>query len=91
MAFDTRSKTKGDRPEKKSNFRKLPVTVNLQTLRDKLETSNGKLLEVEKRKIVNLEVNFNFNKLFLSDISTTHILVRKREAQEVSRRSPKGH
>ena len=91
MTFDARTTTKGGRPDKKSNFRKLPVTVNLQTLRDKLETSNGKLLEVEKRKIVNLVVNLSFNKLFLFDKSIKHILVRKREAQEVSRSSPKGH
>ena len=91
MTFDARTTTKGGRLEKKSTFRKLPVTVNLQTLRDKLETSNGKLLEVEKRKIVNLEVNLNLNKLFLFDKSITHILVGKREAQEVSGSSPKGH
>lgn len=42
---------------KKSTFRKLPITLNLQTLRAKLETSNGKLLEAERRKIANLEVN----------------------------------
>ena len=89
MASDAR--TEGRHLEKKSNFRRLPVTVNLQTLREKLETSNGKLLEVEKRKIVNLEVNLNFNKLFLLELFITNILVRKREAQEVSRRSPKGH
>lgn len=50
------ARTKSGHLEKKSNFRKLPVTVNLQALREKLETSNGKLLEAERRKIVNLEL-----------------------------------
>jgi len=54
MTSDAR--TKSGHLEKKSNFRKLPVTINLQALREKLETSNGKLLEVERRKIVNLEL-----------------------------------
>lgn len=55
MASDKSSKD--NHLGKKSSFRKLPVTLNLLTLRAKLETSNGKLLEAERRKIVKLEVS----------------------------------
>ena len=57
------ARTKSGHLEKKYNFRKLPVTVNLQALREKLETSNGKLLEAERRKIVNLEVNLQLDEV----------------------------
>ena len=58
MASDKSSKDEHSR--KKSSLRKLPVTLNLLTLRAKLETSNGKLLEAERRKIVKLEVSLVF-------------------------------
>ena len=48
-----------------TTFRKLPVTVNLQTLRAKLETSNGKLLDAERRRIANLEVNLDRHEIDL--------------------------
>ena len=58
MASDKSSKDK--QSGKKSSLRKLPVTLNLLTLRAKLETSNGKLLEAERRKIAKLEVSLVF-------------------------------
>ena len=51
-----KSKASEDKHPGKKSVRKLPVTFNLFTLRAKLETSNGKLLEAERRKIVKLEV-----------------------------------
>ena len=45
------------RPFENKSRRKLPVMLNLQTLRAKLETANSELLKAERRKISYLEVN----------------------------------